>query len=108
MDALLGEHHDAPVRLRGNQEVPVDTQGAVGGVGGHQQHGWGSQAAPHIVQGGSGTHCLDMKQVLGRVQPVRDDLQRHLEHGAVEGQANRIRERHRAKKFGDKERGLGK
>jgi len=28
---------------------------------------------------------MDMKQVLGRVQPVRDDLQRHLEHGVVGG-----------------------
>lgn len=50
---------------------------------------------------------MDMKQVLGRVQPVRDDLQRHLEHGVVEGQGNRIRERHRADVWGQG-RGLGK
>lgn len=107
MDALLGEHHQAPVRIRGEQEAPVDTQGAVGGVGGHQQHCWGTQAAPHIVQRGIGAHCPNVKQVLGKVQPVRDDLQRHLEQGVEAGQGNRVRERHRTKMSGD-ERGLAK
>lgn len=40
-----------------------------------------------------------MKQVLGGVQPVRDDLQRYLEHEVVEGRGKRIRERHRGKKL---------
>ena len=30
------------------------------------------------MQRGVGTHYLNMKQVLGKVWPVRDDLQRHL------------------------------
>lgn len=38
-----------------------------------------------------------MKQVLGEPHRVRDDLQSHLEYGVMEGQENRIRERHRAK-----------
>ena len=107
LDALLGEHHQAPVRIRREQEAPVDTQGAVGGVGGHQQHCWGTQAAPHVVQRGVGAHCLNMKQVLGKVRPVRDDLQRHLEQGVEDGQENRVRERQRTKMSGD-ERGLAK
>lgn len=69
----------------------------MGGIGGHQQHCWRPEAAPHIVQRGIGAHCSDMKQVLGEPHRVRDDLQSHLERGVMEGQENRIRERHRAK-----------
>ena len=97
LDAVLGVHHQAPVRLRGQQAAPVDTQDAVGSIGGHQQHCWRPEAAPHIVQRGVGAHCPDMKQVLGRAHIARDDHQRHLEHGVVESEENRIRERNRAK-----------
>lgn len=42
-----------------------------------------------------------MKQVLGKVRHVRDDLQRHLEQGVEAGQEKRVRERHRTKMSGD-------
>ena len=57
------------------------------------------------MQRGVGTHCLNMKQVLGKVRPVRDDLQRHLEQGVEDGQENRVRER---TKMSADERGLAK
>lgn len=56
----------------------------MGGVGGHQHHCWRPEAAPHIVQGGVGAHCPDVKQALGEAWPAGDDLQRHLEIGGGE------------------------
>lgn len=97
LNAVFREHHQAPVRLRGQQAAPVDTQDAVGSIGGHQQHRWRPEAAPHVVQRGVGAHCPDMKQVLGGPHIARDDHQRHLEHGVGESEENRIRGRHRAK-----------
>lgn len=99
LDAVLGEHHQAPLGLIGEQAAPVDTQAAVGGVGGHQQHRRGPQAAPHVVQCGVGAHRPDMKEVLGGPLQVGDNLERHLEDGVVQGQENGVREGHRAQEM---------
>lgn len=82
LNAVLGEHQQGPSRIRRQQETPVDAQDTLSSVGGHQQHSWRPQGAPHIVQGGVAAHCPDMKQVLG-IWPARNDLHRYLEHGVV-------------------------
>lgn len=93
LNAVLGEHREGPSRIRRQQETPVDAQDTLSGVGGHQEHSWRPQAAPHVVQGGVAAHCLDMKQVLG-IWPARDNLHRHLEHGVV-GRRSKIRNAYR-------------
>lgn len=82
LNAVLGEHHQGPSRIRRQQETPVDIQDTLSGVGSHQHHSWRPQAAPHIVQGRVAAHCPDMKQVLG-IWPARNNFHRYLKHGVV-------------------------